>query len=126
MELKELFELNKDMIPAYGLGVFMIVAGLSKFVVLDLWLGYEPRFLVELVPLTARQLTMMGGLFEMVLGFALLSGRKTFYVASVTALYLAAITLQLVSFGLWDLAIRDFGLTLYALSVAFLSYDKVR
>jgi uncharacterized membrane protein YphA (DoxX/SURF4 family) len=124
MELKQKLEDHREMIPAYGLGIFMLVAGLSKFVILDLWLGYEPRFLVELLPATARQLTMLGGLFEASLGLALLSGRKTFYVSLGVAVYLFAITLQLVSFGLWDLAIRDFGLTLYALSVAVWNYGR--
>lgn len=123
MDFRETLNERKEMLPAYGLGVFMLVAGISKFVILDVWLGYEPRFLVELLPATARQLTMMGGLFEASLGFALLSGRKTFYIASVTALYLATITFQLINFGLWDLVIRDFGLILYALSVAFLNYN---
>jgi uncharacterized membrane protein YphA (DoxX/SURF4 family) len=124
MELKQKLEDHREMIPAYGLGVFMLVAGLSKFVILDLWLGYEPRFLVELVPLTARQLTMLGGLFEASLGLALLSGRKTFHVSLVVAVYLFLITLQLASFRLWDLAVRDFGLMLYALSIAVWNYGR--
>ncbi|MFT4893064.1 MAG: putative membrane protein YphA (DoxX/SURF4 family) [Candidatus Nanohaloarchaea archaeon] len=124
MDFRKTLEKRQEMFPVYGLGIFMLVAGLSKFVILDLWLGYEPRFLVELVPLTARQLTMFGGLFEASLGLALLSGRKTFYVSLGVAVYLFAITLQLVSFGLWDLAIRDFGLTLYALSVAVWNYGR--
>jgi hypothetical protein len=113
--------LGKENIPAYSLGSFMIVAGLSKFVIIDFWLGYEPRFLIDLLPATGRQLTMIGGLFEVALGALLLSGEKTFYIALGTSIYLAAITLQLANLGLWDLAIRDFGLTLFALTVAFCS-----
>lgn len=120
MKLADLLESRREKIPAYGLGVFILAAGLSKFVILDFWLGYEPRFIVDLIPATARQLTLLGGVFETFLGLALLSGRKTFYVATGTAIYLTGITIQLVNLGLWDLAIRDFGLTLYALSVAIL------
>lgn len=122
MDFRKAVEKRREVFPVYGLGIFMLLAGLSKFVILDLWLGYEPRFLVELFPATARQLTMLGGVFEASLGMALISGRKTFYVSMATAAYLFAITLQLMSFGLWDLAIRDFGLTLYAVSIAVLCW----
>jgi hypothetical protein len=124
MELGKFVENWKERVPVYGLAIFMLIAGLSKFVALDLWIGYEPRFLVELLPLTARQLTLAGGGFEAVLGLALLTGRKTFYTASLTAIYLFSITVQLINLGLYDLAIRDFGLTLYAMSVAILNLEN--
>jgi len=123
MEFRKLLESRKEKFPVYGLSAFMLVAGLSKFVALGLWIGYEPRFLVQILPLTARQLTLMGGGFEAVLGLALLTGRRTFYTASLTAIYLFGISVQMINLGLYDLAIRDSGLTLYAASVAVLNYD---
>jgi len=120
---KEIAE-RKDRLPVYGLGIFMVVAGLSKFLILDFWLGYEPQFLVGFLPMTARQITLFGGVFEAALGALLLSGKRTFYSASVTSLWLLAITFQVMRFGLWDLAIRDLGLTFYALTVAVTSYGN--
>ncbi len=115
---------RKKQLPVYGLGLFMVVAGLSKFLIIDFWLGYEPQFIVDLLPMTARQLTLMGGVFEAVLGILLISGKRTFHIASMTSLWLLVITIQMVRFGLWDLAIRDFGLTLYATSIAIMNYSK--
>ena len=108
----------------YGLGIFMLIAGLSKFVILDFWLGFEPQFIVQLMPLTAEQLTQLGGVFEATLGLVLISGKKTFYAAILTSLWLLTITLQVASLGLWDLAIRDFGLMLYALNIVVTSYRR--
>lgn len=124
MRVKEEIFRRKDRLQTYGLGIFMVVVGLSKFLILDFWTGYEPQFLVELLPMTARQLTLFGGVFEATLGALLLSGKRTFYVASVNSLWLLAITFQMVNFGLWDLAIRDLGLTFYALTVAITNYRK--
>lgn len=124
MSIQEKIVEKRDQLPVYGLGIFMLVAGLSKFVILDFWLGYEPQFIVDLLPMTARQLTLVGGVFETVLGVLLISGKRTFYVASVTSLWLLIITVQMARFGLWDLAIRDLGLTLYAVSIALMNYRK--
>lgn len=124
MNLKEEIAGKKDRLPTYGLGIFMVVVGLSKFLILDFWVGYEPQFLVELLPMTARQLTLFGGIFEATLGASLLSGKRTFYAASVTSLWILSITFQMMRFGLWDLAIRDLGLTFYALTVAVTNYRK--
>lgn len=100
----------------------MLIAGLSKFVILDFWLGYEPRFVVEVLPIAAKQLTLLGGFFEAALGILLLSGRKTFYTAFVTFSWLLMITLQMINLGFWDLAVRDLGLTFYAFNTAFRAY----
>lgn len=124
MNLEEKLAEHREQLPIHGLGVFILVAGLSKFVIPDFWLGYEPQFIVELLPLTARQLTLAGGGLEALLGLVLLSGRKTFEAASLTAVWLSAITLQVARLGLWDLAIRDLGLVFYAASVALMNYQR--
>lgn len=120
---KEIAE-RKDKLPVYGLGLFMLVAGLSKFLILDFWIGYEPQFIIDLLPATARQLTLIGGVFEAGLGVLLLSGKRTFHVASIISLWLLVITFRMAELGLWDLAIRDLGLTFYSLSIAAKNYRK--
>lgn len=124
MNAKEEIARRKDQLPTYGLGIFMLIVGLSKFLILDFWVGYEPQFLVELLPITARQITTFGGVFEAALGALLLSGKRAFYAASITSLWLLIITVQMARLGLWDLAIRDLGLTFYALTVAVTNYRK--
>lgn len=124
MDIFEEVNERKDQLPVYGLGFFMLVAGLSKFVIIDFWTGYEPQFIVDLLPMTARQLTLIGGVFETLLGVMLLTGRKTFYTASLTSLWLLAITIQMAQTNFWALAIRDLGLTLYATSVALMNYTE--
>jgi uncharacterized membrane protein len=118
VEIKEKILEKKEELPIIGLGIFMFAAGISKFLILQYWTGYEPQILVNALPLTAETLTLLGGVFEALLGLWLLTQKKTFYASSLTTLWLLAITVQVSRLGLWDLAIRDLGLTLYALSVA--------
>lgn len=118
MRLKEKIIEKKEELPIIGLGIFMLAAGISKFLILQYWTGYEPQILVNALPLTAETMTLLGGVFEALLGLWLLTQKKTFYASSITTLWLLAITIQVSRLGLWDLAIRDLGLTLYALSVA--------
>jgi uncharacterized membrane protein len=118
VRLKEKIIEKKEELPIIGLGIFMLAAGISKFLILQYWTGYEPQILVNALPLTAETMTLLGGVFEALLGLWLLTQKKTFYASSITTLWLLAITIQVSRLGLWDLAIRDLGLTLYALSVA--------
>ena len=115
---------DKNKISALLLGLFLLIAGLSKFLILEFWMGYEPRFIVEFLPLAARQITLMGGVFEAFLGMILISGRKTFYTALITTIWIIAMTLQMLRLGLWDMAIRDIGLVFFAISVALMNYNK--
>ncbi len=113
-------DIEVENVPAKLLGVFMIVAGLSKLFILEYWTGYEPKIILQLVPLSAENLVLLGGLFEAFLGLGLVYGRKTKYFAGLTAFWLSIITLQVARLGIWDLAVRDFGLVLFAVSVWFL------
>jgi len=122
MSVQEKIVERKDKLPVYGLSMFMLIAGISKFLILDFWIGYEPQFIIDLLPATARQLTLIGGVFEAVLGALLLSRKRTFHTASIISLWLWIITFRMAELGLWDLAIRDLGLTFYALSIAVENY----
>ena len=116
--------LDENYIPYYLLGIFFIIAGLSKFVILEYWTGFEPAIIVDTLPFAADQLTLAGGVFETLIGIGLLLKRKTIYVTGIAALWLTAITLQVGRLGLWDLAIRDIGLVFYAFSLVL--YAHVR
>lgn len=122
VELKEKILEKREELPMIGLGIFMLTAGISKFFIIQYWTGYEPQILVKALPLTAETMTLLGGVFEALLGLWLLTQKKTFYASSLTTLWLLAITVQVSRLGLWDLAIRDLGLTLYALSISLMNY----
>lgn len=117
MNVLERFEPAEDF-PAIGLGILLLLAGASKFFILEYWTGYEPQILLML-PFTAEQLVLLGGLFEATLGALLIAGRKAREVSLAVSVYLMLIALQLANLRMWDLAIRDLGLVFYALSVYF-------
>lgn len=111
---QEIFE-RRDL-PIYLLGIFFLIAGLSKFVILEYWTGYEPAILVNVMPFTADQLTLAGGVFEALIGVGLVLKRKKRYMTAIATLWLTGITVQVTRIGLYDLAIRDLGLMFFAIS----------
>lgn len=110
--------LEYEDVPYYLLGIFFIVAGLSKFVILEFWAGFEPAIIVDTLPFAADQLTLAGGVFEALIGVGLILRRKTVYFTAAATLWLTAITVQVARLGFWDLAVRDIGLIFYAFSLA--------
>ena len=100
--------------PAYGaylmlragFTVLPIVFGADKFAnVLTNWERYLAPWIVRIIPLTAHQAMLVVGVIEIAAGLALI---------------------HLVSYpGFYDVALRDFGLMLAALSLARLAsvYD---
>lgn len=104
-------------LPAYGLAAVMLLAGLSKFAMPSLWTGFEPQIIVETVGLTARQLMYAGGVFEALLGIVIIYEKTRSKAALATAIWLSAITLRTVQLGAYSIAIRDFGLVMYAVTV---------
>lgn len=113
----------RDDLPVLGFGTFIFIAGASKFVIPEYWIGYEPELLKQLIPLTSGQLMVTGGLFEAAVGVILLSRRKIGLASAIITVWFTAITVQLARLGFWALAIRDFGLTLYALTIYFKSRE---
>lgn len=108
-----------------GFTVLPIVFGLDKFTnVLTQWDGYLAPWIVDLSPITAHQTMLIVGLIEIVAGVAV--AIKPRYAAYVVALWLAGIIVNLVSYpGFYDVALRDFGLLVGALTLGRLAsvYD---
>ncbi len=119
--------------PAYGaylllrtgFTVLPIVFGADKFAnVLTNWEHYLAPWIVRLIPLTAHQAMLVVGVIEIVAGIAV--AIKPRYAAYIVAAWLAGIVINLVSYpGFYDIALRDFGLMLAALTLARLAsvYD---
>lgn len=119
--------------PAYGaylmlwigFTVLPIVMGLDKFFnVLTNWEGYLAPWIVSIIPVSAHQAMLVVGVIEIVAGIAV--ALKPRYAAFIVAAWLAGIILNYLTYsGFYDIALRDFGLLLAALTLARLAsvYD---
>lgn len=97
-----------------GLAGVFLYAAFSATVRPDNWIGYFPQFLRDIFP--AKYLLVSFNVYELVLSIWLLSGRKTFYSALISALTLFGIIVT--SLGALDITFRDFGLLLAAIALA--------
>jgi hypothetical protein len=119
--------------PAYGafmllrVGFFAlpVLMGLDKFAnLMTNWESYLAPWIVDLLPFSAHTAMLVVGAIEIVAG--ILVAVKPRYAAYVVALWLAGIIINLLTYsGFYDVALRDFGLLLAALTLARLSlvYD---
>ena len=119
--------------PAYSAFLLMRIG----FTVLPIWMGVDkfangltdwPQYLapwtVELLPFSAQTAMYVVGAIEIVAGLAV--AIKPRYAAYVVAIWLAGIIINLLTYsGFYDVALRDFGLLLAALTLARLAavYD---
>ncbi|WP_319447402.1 MULTISPECIES: DoxX family protein [unclassified Mycobacterium] len=108
-----------------GFTALPIVFGLDKFTnVLADWDAYLAPWIVDVSPISAYQVMLLVGVIEIVAGVAV--AIKPRYAAYVVAAWLAGIIINLLSYpGFYDVALRDFGLLLAALTLARLAvvYD---
>lgn len=121
--------------PAYAAFVLLNVG----YVVLPLWMGidkyaklltnwpdYLAPWIVHLLPFSAQTAMYVVGAVEIVA--AILVAIRPRYAAYVVALWLAGIIVNLLTYsGFYDVALRDFGLLVGALALAWLAvvYDPV-
>src|SRR5947209_18056156 len=103
-----------------------IVFGVDKFAnVLVNWEKYLAPWIRDLSPLSATHTMYVVGVIEIVAGIAV--ALKPRYAAYIVAAWLAGIIINLLSYsGYYDIALRDFGLMLGALTLARLAskYDS--
>ncbi len=108
-----------------GFTVLPIVFGLDKFTnLLTDWQAYLAPWIVGMSPINAHQVMLVVGVIEIVAGVAV--AIKPRYAAYIVAAWLAGIIVNLLSFpDFYDIALRDFGLLLAALTLAKLAsvYD---
>lgn len=114
----ERIQMRRVSIARVSLGIVFLLAGVSKFFITNSWLGFEPAWLTELVPLGPIEFVKLAGAGETVFAVIILSGYRRRLFALLAAGYLSIITLQTALIGAWAIAIRDFGLVALALSVA--------
>jgi uncharacterized membrane protein YphA (DoxX/SURF4 family) len=109
-----------------GYAALPIVMGVDKFFnALTQWPQYLADWIDEIVPGTAQQLMYVVGGIEIAAG--VLVALRPRIGAYVVAAWLAGIVINLVSYGEWyDIAVRDVGLMLGALTLGRLAsvYDR--
>lgn len=114
------------MLLRIGFTALPIVMGIDKFFNgLTQWTQYLADWINNIVPGTAEQLMYVVGGVEIAAG--LLVALRPRIGAYVVAAWLAGIVINLVSYGEWyDIAVRDFGLMLGALTLGRLAsvYDR--
>jgi uncharacterized membrane protein YphA (DoxX/SURF4 family) len=111
-----------------GFTVAPILFGLDKFAnVLVDWSQYLAPWINDIVPGSADQFMYAVGVVEIVAGIVVAIRPR--YGAYLVAAWLGGIIFNLVTYsGYYDVALRDFGLMLGALTLARLSevYDRSR
>lgn len=108
-----------------GFTVLPIVFGLDKFTnVFANWETYLAPWIVDLSPISAHNVMLVVGVVEIAAGVCV--AIKPRYAAYIVAAWLAGIIVNLLSYpGFYDVALRDFGLLLAALTLGRLAsvYD---
>jgi uncharacterized membrane protein YphA (DoxX/SURF4 family) len=102
-----------------------IVFGIDKFfnILVD-WEGYLAPWINDIIPGSASTAMHLVGVVEIIAGIAV--ALKPRYGAYIVAAWLAGIVINLLTYsGFYDVALRDFGLMLAALTLARLAskYD---
>jgi len=90
--------------------------GIDEILNPENWFGYIPSWIYSILPFSLQTFIFLNGIFEIMIGILLLLGVYTRIVAFIATLYLLVISL---SIGYNDIAIRDLGLTMMAISLIF-------
>ena len=129
--IKDFFIKNKDysvFIVRIGLALVLLWFGFDEIINSENWFGFIPTWIVSIIPFSLKTFIVINGIFEIIVGSLLLIGFFTRVVAIISAFHLLSIALAV---GYNDIAVRDFGLSLMAISLIFsgagvLSLDNTR
>jgi len=94
--------------------------GLTGVFNTEFLVGYVPDFASNL-PISIESVVILNGIFEIILGILLITGLFTRVVAFVLSLHTLSI---MFSLGYNDVAVRDFGIALATLAIAFNGADN--
>lgn len=109
-----------NLILRLGLAFVFLYAAVAGFLEPESWVGYFPRFVRDLVG--EFLLLKLWGIFEIVLGLWILSGKKIF-IPSVLA-SLSLLGLIIANLGAMDILFRDVAILAIAVSLALTSRPK--
>ena len=104
-----------------GIGLTILWFGVQMFIDTQTWMSYIPQYATDLTGLSLEQLTYINGVIEVTLSLCLILGVFVRTAAILMAVHIAFIALEL---GYNQIAIRDWGLALAALSIFFYGADS--
>lgn len=114
----------QDDVMVYGLGLFALVAGASKFVAPGVWGSYNPQWFLSMAPISVTTWMYLVGAIEAGVGVLVLSRWKSHVWAAVASAWLLLVTAVVASAGFYDIAWRDFGLAVFAFVVSLNEYGR--
>lgn len=103
----------------YAVGLVFLLIGIDQFIHPLTWAGYFPSSLP--FGLTAAKAVFLNGIFDTAIGILLIIGLFTRIVAAIAALHLIGV---IYTIGYNEIAIRDLGILIAALSIFFNGADK--
>ena len=98
-----------------GLALVFLFFGIDKFINPFIWIGWVPKWLLALLPISQYAFIYTQGAFQVILGIILLLGFFTRIAAIVAAIFMAAVVFTV---GFNDLGIRDTAIFSMALALA--------
>ena len=102
-------------------GLVPLLAGLDKFFnLLTDWPKYLSPWLADLLPMSAQSFMYAVGIIEILVGLLVLT-RWTRLGAWIAAAWLVLIAVNLVTLGLFDIAVRDLAMAVGAYTLARLA-----
>jgi len=118
-KLKNFLNENKNYSVVFiriSLALILLWFGVDEILNPEDWYGYVPSWVSDNLPFTLEFFISLNGIIEITIGAFLLLGWHTRIFAFIVALHLISITLAV---GYNEIGIRDFGLTMMAVSLLF-------
>ncbi len=103
-----------------GLAFVFFYAAIASFISPQNWIGFFPKFLRNV--LSASFLLTAFSVYEIILGLWLLSNKKIFYCAILSAIVMLAIVVT--SWAALDVVFRDVAIFFMALALAVLTKNE--
>jgi len=114
------FEEVSSVLLRIGLGLVFIYFSIQQMINPDQWIGFVPEFLTSSV-ITASNLVIFNSVIELAGGLLLIAGLYTRIASLILGVHLLFIT---ISVGWNPVGVRDFGLTIATLALAFINLDR--
>lgn len=99
-----------------GLAFVFIYFGIDKIVKPDLWMGFVPIWIKDIIPFSLEAFMIINGIFEILIGILVLFKNSMKGAALLMSLFLLFV---IFSLGLNTLTVRDTGLLAGALALVF-------
>lgn len=103
-----------------GLAVVFLYAAISALLNPQNWVGFIPQFIGNIIP--PLIFLKIHSIAEIILGLWLISNKKVFYAAVLSALSMFAIVV--FNTGSLDIVFRDIAILFSAIALAILTYNK--